>query len=199
VWAWLTAFAATQLGRQDFEWLPLVDIRACAPLAPGEPLFETALVFENYPLDPAGWRWGARTHASDLRYIGGRANHPLTLFIFPGAALEFRAVYDARRLPADRVAAMLAHLAHLLTTLATADDLAIDAWSPLDDAARRRLIGSFPALDGARPTGVPARFAAIATAHPEAPAAVSAAGTLTYRQLQRRARQLAALLKEHQP
>jgi len=203
VWPWLSAFQHAQLGRQDYEWLPLVQIRDCAELAAGEPLFETALVFENYPLDPAGWRWGPKTKAGELHYIGGRANHPLTLFIFPGDRLMFRAVFDARRLPPGRVAALLRHLGHLLATIATGRDTTVGQWSPLDDAELRRLVApprppGPPArpVAGPPPATVPELFARVASDRPEALAAVSASGALTYRNLQQRVSRLAALLKE---
>jgi hypothetical protein len=200
VWQWLGAFQQAQLGRQDHEWLPLVHIRDCAELAAGEPLFETALVFENYPLDPARWRWGSRTTAGELSYVGGRANHPLTLFIFPGEQLMFRAVFDARRLPSDRVAALLRHLARLLTAIAGGRDTTVGQWSPLDDGELRRLTSPpRPRPPEPRPATAPERFAAMARERPDALAAVpvsGASGAVTYRELQRRVRRLAALLKQ---
>ncbi|PYQ55777.1 MAG: non-ribosomal peptide synthetase, partial [Acidobacteria bacterium] len=51
--AWLERLQASQLELRQHEWTPLAEIQKLVDLPPGEPLFASLLVFENYPFNPA--------------------------------------------------------------------------------------------------------------------------------------------------
>jgi non-ribosomal peptide synthetase component F/ubiquinone/menaquinone biosynthesis C-methylase UbiE len=50
---WLKAFQLRQVEQRRFEYAPLLDIKAWSEVPPDQPLFETYLTFENFPIDPA--------------------------------------------------------------------------------------------------------------------------------------------------
>ncbi|HNP73167.1 MAG TPA: condensation domain-containing protein, partial [Kouleothrix sp.] len=50
--AWLKAFQMRQVEQRRFEYAPLLDIKAWSDVPADQPLFETYLTFENFPIDP---------------------------------------------------------------------------------------------------------------------------------------------------
>ena len=49
--AWLRALQAEQVELREYEYSPLVEVQSWSEVGRGRPLFESLLVFENYPLD----------------------------------------------------------------------------------------------------------------------------------------------------
>src|SRR5690606_36426856 len=91
---WLRDLQQRNLDRDRHAHMPLHDIQRWAGYA-GQPLFDSLLVFENYPVD----RVLAERDDDELRFGSGRhaeqTNYPLTLVIQSGATLEI--VYDFAR------------------------------------------------------------------------------------------------------
>jgi amino acid adenylation domain-containing protein len=103
---WLDAIQARNLRVRRHEWTPLNVIQSASPIRPPAPLFESVLVFENYPaancaFDADGLRlsrWAVR----------GWTDFPLTLSVRASAeSLSFTIDYDKRRF-ARRTAQRLA-------------------------------------------------------------------------------------------
>ena len=94
---WLRYLQESQAEMSQFEYTPLSQVQAWSGLRRDTALFESILVFENYPA--ISW-----TSASEpeLR-IGNvqsreRSNYPLTLWVTPGRELHLKIGYDANRL-----------------------------------------------------------------------------------------------------
>jgi Condensation domain len=195
-WPWLAGVGRDQEPRQEHDTLPLVRIQECSELPRGTALFDSALVFENYPLAQAFGDWGGSLTVDDVRYRGGRANHPLTVFVLPGADVTVRAVFDAARLDAAAVRRMLDHLVAILAAFAagTGDGPVLGEVDLLGPDERRRLLAGDSTPDF--PTGPPvwSLLAAQARRTPGAPAAVRGGLTLTYSELHRRAQALANVI-----
>ena len=51
VWSWLTELQQQQAEMRMFEYSPLVDVQGWSEVERGTSLFESILVFENYPVD----------------------------------------------------------------------------------------------------------------------------------------------------
>ncbi|HZS20149.1 MAG TPA: condensation domain-containing protein, partial [Pseudonocardiaceae bacterium] len=51
--SWLRELQTAQIESRRFDYLSLAQIQACSQLPPGGGLFDSIVVFENYPLDPA--------------------------------------------------------------------------------------------------------------------------------------------------
>ncbi|MGH9828420.1 MAG: condensation domain-containing protein, partial [Blastocatellia bacterium] len=98
----------------EYEHSSLADILRWSGAAPGSELFDTVLVFENYPVDSSRLeRWGELTVKS-IRSIE-ETNYPVTLQITPAARLAIRLSYRMPDLDAVSVKRILEQLRVVLT------------------------------------------------------------------------------------
>src|SRR5215472_9171391 len=83
----------------------------------GRPLFESLLVYENYPSDPGAAGPGA------LRVTGVASfeltNYPLTIAVVPGPPVLLRCLYDRGRFEDAVMERLLGHLGVLLGELSS--------------------------------------------------------------------------------
>ena len=196
---WLRALQADNLAMREYEHTPLVEVQRWARHG-GQALFDTLIVFENFPMDeallaaaPGGLRFGA---------IGGQddTHYPLTItaVVTGGAspALRLHYSYDATRFSASQVAAFAAQTAHLLNALADNPGLACGALPLLADDAQASLL---TAGENAQryPSEEPVHrlIERQARLRPQAPALVYNDVTLSHDALNRRGNRLARQLR----
>ncbi|MGW6458142.1 amino acid adenylation domain-containing protein, partial [Streptomyces sp. NPDC055078] len=192
--ALLTRLQDEQASLLDHQHLGLAEIqRAAARPAGGGDLFDTLVVFENYPGDTE------LSDSSGAVRITGHAFHdavhyPLALIVKPGRRLDLRLKHHAERLEGSRVRALAERLSRILQALA--DD-------PARPAAAVELL-SARELANAHATGaereVPettlaAAFEARVSRAPGAEAVIFGEECLTYAELDTRAASLAARLR----
>src|SRR5215213_2458521 len=190
---WLAALQASQVAMRRAEHAPLVDVQRWSEVPAGVALFDHVLVFENLTLPaelsrPLPDLEVAEEAASSL------ANYPLMVVALPGRDLTLSLRYDAGRFEDAQVARMLEHLAVLLTALAEDRDATLGELPLLGEEERHQVLlelndtrSEFP-----REASLPALFAAVAAAAPEAPAVVEADGeTWSYRRLDEESNRLA--------
>jgi amino acid adenylation domain-containing protein/non-ribosomal peptide synthase protein (TIGR01720 family) len=193
---WLRELQAQQAEVRRFEGTPLVEIQERSALGRGTPLFETLLVFENYPLEAAlGEGGGAPFAITDVR-TSDETHYPLTVVAVPGESLGIGLYHDARELAPAAVRRMLRHLDAVLARIADGDDLELRQVTALP-GAERQLLREWGALAAQPPTAAPAvqtRFAERAAAAPEGTALLWDGGSLTYGELDRRVAELAERL-----
>ncbi|MFD3455113.1 non-ribosomal peptide synthase/polyketide synthase [Streptomyces sp. NPDC058691] len=177
----------------DHQHLGLAEIQRAAGHAGGGELFDTLVVFENYPAET-----GLADPSGAVRVTGhafhDTVHYPLALIVKPGRRMDLRLKHHARRIDADAVRALAGRLTLLLEAIA--DDpgrpvVSVDLLTAHErDAAH---------LEGAAheipATTLPAAFAAQAARTPGATAVVYGATTLTYAELDARAEALAARLR----
>ncbi len=94
---WLQLLQREQAALYQYQNTPLADIQRWSEIPRGTPLFESLLVFENYP---AGDPFEAvdRSLRIDGVQVLEQTNYPLTLAVFPGRRLLVRAIRDEGRL-----------------------------------------------------------------------------------------------------
>ncbi|MDX2548094.1 non-ribosomal peptide synthetase [Streptomyces sp. WI04-05B] len=176
----------------DHQHLGLAELQRVAGLAGAGELFDTLVVFENYPAatglaDPTG----------TLRLTGHEfhdaVHYPLALIVKPGRRLDLRLKHHAQRLDSDAVRRIADRLSRILHALAA---------DPGQRVADVELLSADELLD-AHPTGEPrdipgttlaAAFEAQVARSPRATAVVYGGETLTYRELDDRAAELARRL-----
>ncbi|MCC6552301.1 MAG: AMP-binding protein, partial [Polyangiaceae bacterium] len=127
--AWLRGVQALGLRMRQHEHTPLLSVQQWSELPPGLRPFETLVVFENYPVAPAGGAGEGGAEASF--FVGARTNYPLTLLVGPGARLSLRIVYQKRFFEPSTVARIGGELATILSAMS------------LDGGAK---VGSLPVL-----------------------------------------------------
>ncbi|MDX6614894.1 MAG: hypothetical protein QOD75_4080, partial [Blastocatellia bacterium] len=138
--SWLKSLQTQSVEARDFEHTRLVDVQQWSDLPPGQSLFDSILVFENYPTDESIWAFGSDLKLTDARSIVSRTNYPLTLLAMPGAELTLRLIYDANRFDGDAIARLLGHMATLLAAMIRAPEQLVSELSMLSDAERAQLL-----------------------------------------------------------
>ncbi|HVG07844.1 MAG TPA: amino acid adenylation domain-containing protein [Thermoanaerobaculia bacterium] len=94
---WLRDLQALQQEALQFEYAPLAQVQRWCDLQTGAPLFESILVFENFPFDSsrnAGSPGSLRMR--DIRSFVGET-FPLNLTVIPGAEISLQIKFDAGR------------------------------------------------------------------------------------------------------
>ncbi|WP_342064775.1 amino acid adenylation domain-containing protein [Cupriavidus sp. OTU4895] len=119
--AWLQALQQENLSLREHEHVPLYEIQRWANQG-GQPLFDSILVFENYPIDAAlrereqhGLRIGEIRHAATT-------NYPLTLVVAGNQTLDIACSYATELFSAGRIAELQQHFVAVLGQLAAAPD-----------------------------------------------------------------------------
>ncbi|MEV7457103.1 amino acid adenylation domain-containing protein [Pseudarthrobacter oxydans] len=102
---WIQSVQDTQVAGRTHDHYPLPEIQARTELPSGQPLFESLLIFENFPKG-AGWSDRAGLSVEQERYIGW-TNYPFAIEAMPDDDLYFQVKYDLAFFDADRVEAIL--------------------------------------------------------------------------------------------
>ncbi|MCV2463659.1 amino acid adenylation domain-containing protein, partial [Streptomyces sp. ICN988] len=180
----------------DHQHAGLADIQRWTGL--GE-LFDTSMVFENYPLDRAAL--GTLADRAGLRLVDARAHEgahfPLSLVVHPGERLRLRIDHQPDLIGAAEAERTVARLARVLRQFAADPAIPTGRAEVLADAERATLLEAWNATDRAVPAdALPQLFEAVAARSPQATAVLCGDDELTYGDLNARANRLAGLLVE---
>ncbi len=186
---WLQGLQTQQLEMRQYEYSALAKIQRWSDVEPGQPLFESIVVFENYPTNEAGER---SLRIKDMHYRE-QSNYPLALLVLPGDEMRLLVIYDQARFEEDAARGVLRHLNTLLVSIGQDPAQKIADLSLLDASEYQQVVVDWN--DTKRPLGelvwVHEQIATIARRAPEQKAVVASDGALTYGELDGRANQLA--------
>ncbi|WP_454843557.1 non-ribosomal peptide synthase/polyketide synthase [Pseudomonas gorinensis] len=194
---WLQQVQAQNLSLREHEHTPLFDIQRWAG-ASGAALFDTLLVFENYPVSaalaagaPAGLTF------SDVQNIE-QTHYPLTVLLGAGAGLEFEFSFDVQVFSEAQIEQLATHFQYLLQGLASTTAQRLGDLPSLTEAARRQVLGDWNATARDYPVQrcVHELIEAQVARAPQAPALRFGDVSLSYAELNRRANRLAHRLIE---
>jgi amino acid adenylation domain-containing protein/non-ribosomal peptide synthase protein (TIGR01720 family) len=193
--AWLRELQEQQSESRRFDFVSLARIQALSELPAAEALFDSMVVFENYPFDeePAA---GAGIAIREVR-AEDATNFPLCLRAYLGDRLGFDIAYDPALFDAATAERAARHLGTLLTGIADGAGRTLDDLRLLTGAEERRAVREWN--DTARPIpqgSLAELFAEQAARTPDAIAVTDGAATLSYRQLDVWSGQLAAVLAD---
>src|SRR5829696_1421980 len=197
---WLTGLQAEQVVLRDYEYSPLVEVQSWSEVGRGRPLFESLLVFENYPLDAAALKENLSLHLKDVRSFD-RTNYPLTVVAIPAEELFLQALYDRRRFTDNSIERLLGHLRTLLESIAaqtSAPSQTLAELELLTSRDREQVLVEWnnTARDYPRDLCLHEIFEAQVERTPDRIAAVHTGEELTYRELNARANKLARYLRK---
>jgi len=116
--AWLVRFHDLQAGLHQYWYAPLSSIQQWSDVPPGRPLFESILVFENYPFDANVHDQLRRFGVSDVRTFS-MTNYPLTVVAVPGRELRLTLSYERERFDSATIERMLGHMRTILEGFAS--------------------------------------------------------------------------------
>jgi amino acid adenylation domain-containing protein/non-ribosomal peptide synthase protein (TIGR01720 family) len=140
--SWLCEIHLSQIDLDQYAYSSLIDIQKWSDIPSGTPLFETLLVFENYPVDRSFDRHPGGLRLGEVRAFD-QTNYPLTLTAVPGSRMVIRITYDTSRFEQATIERMLGHVRTLLEGFVA-------------DAGRR--LGEFPMLTAGEQEQLLTRF-----------------------------------------
>ncbi|RON47134.1 non-ribosomal peptide synthetase [Pseudomonas frederiksbergensis] len=187
--SWLQSVQAQNLALREFEHTPLADIQRWAGQG-GEALFDTLMVFENYPISealeqgaPQGLRFGPVANHE-------QTNYPMTLLVSLGEQLSVHFSYQHDSFAPSAVAQLGGHLQHLLAQMTGAGERSLSELT-LQDSVVLTAEANF-----ATELCIHQRIANQVAATPDALAVTFAQTHLSYAELDSQANRLAHKLIE---
>jgi len=188
--SWLADIQAKLTLTRRYEYSPLSQIRTWAGLPASLSLFDSLLVFQNYPFAVEAGQPAQRLSFRPVIDFE-KTSVPLTLFVTPPPASALRLLFHRDRFAPEATDEIMRYLGAILEALTGAERLAaVAAAAQQPDLAGRGASVRYPDAGQTLPGLIERQ----ATATPDAVAVVAEDGSLTYRQLVRRARQTAAAL-----
>ncbi|MDB9524396.1 amino acid adenylation domain-containing protein [Oscillatoria sp. CS-180] len=189
---WLQQLQNQQLEQQPYEYTPLVQIHGSSDIPRSLPLFESIVVFENYPVEPA-LKQGVRNFAIEDVITAEQTNYPLTLFAAAQQTLDFKVQYDCSRFTSASIERSLGHLETVLKALIEPDQTI--GTLPLLTEQEHQQFAAWNQTEQPIPDCcVHEQIAEQAQATPDATAVIFEDVVLTYRDLEQQANQLAHYL-----
>jgi amino acid adenylation domain-containing protein len=194
---WLAHLQRQAFEIRDFEYTPLGFIQRWAGVPQGRSLFNTLLVFENYPRE--AYSQDPDEHMKVKFYQSIFSTHyPLFTFVFPDRQLAIRIMYNRTQFDDAAVTRMLGHFRTLLEGMVANPGRRVVYLPMLTQEERHQLLVEWneTAHEYAKDKCIHQLIEAQAKSTPDAVAVTCEAQGMTYRELNARANQLAHCLRE---
>jgi surfactin family lipopeptide synthetase C len=185
-----------QTARELHGHVGLTEIQTWSEVPRGTPLFESLFIFENYP-HGAPNVLDASLEISDIRSYE-RTHYPLSVAVIPGERIAVQVSYNRGRFEQEAMARLLGHYQRLLEGIAAKPDARLSELPLFDDAERNRVLLDWneTSRDYAKDVLLHELIEAQVERTPDAVAVVFEDQRLTYREVNRRANQLAHRLRK---
>jgi amino acid adenylation domain-containing protein/non-ribosomal peptide synthase protein (TIGR01720 family) len=194
---WLQEIQQHHLQMREYEHSKLTDIHQIIGFPAAEPLFESILVFENYPIDQSLKTQGKDLQVDNIEFYE-KTNYPLTIAFIPDNGLILRLNFETKFLSPAAAKTMLERLKRVLLQLAENPDLHLGAIELLSTVEKEETIalansqkitwGDFQAAHQI--------FEERVDSNPDATALVFEDESITYKELEQRSNLLASRLRE---
>ena len=192
---WLRHLQNEQAECSAYEFASLADVQRLSDVAPGQPLFETILVFENVP-EAQSSELAPSLEVSEDRFVD-RSHFPMALLALPGDALELTLVYDRQRFATANVERLVRHLRNIIEAIAEDPERRLADVALMSEDESRDILVDWSHSDPSHTSEktVLQLFDRQVECNPEAIAVISDATEMTYRELELAAKRLARRLK----
>jgi amino acid adenylation domain-containing protein/non-ribosomal peptide synthase protein (TIGR01720 family) len=194
---WLKRLQSEQAGAREYEYVGLAEVQGWSEVGRGTPLFESVVVFENYPVDES------LTGADDATApdLGAgfveKTNYPLTLLVRSDTELSLQLSFDCQRFDESAIERTLRHLLTLIESMTSRPDARLSELELIDADERRQLVEEWNDTRTELPgVCVHELFERRAASAPEAVALISDGGQMSYGELNEKANRLARLLRK---
>ena len=195
--SWLESLQYQHVAMRPFESTSLSALQRLCGLGGGEHLFESILVFENYPVDQALSAAEMPFEVGEVQAVW-KTNFPLTLIFVPGKQLTMKISYQGELFSLASIQRLMSQFQHTLENFLEYADKPVQEISLLDKAERVRMLHIWNQT--ARPypseSNIGAEFDVAVSSAPHHPALWSEGEVLSYQALAQRANQLAHYLVE---
>jgi amino acid adenylation domain-containing protein len=171
----------------------LVKVQQWSDIVPGVALFDSIVVFENYPGNDKNAQRSLQIRNTQYSEL---SNYPLALLVLPGTELRLLMIYNRNRFEPDTVERIVNHLRTILEAMALQSPKTLAEIPLLDEREREEVLvnwnNTYTPVETEHPLfRVVGKYAA---QNPNAEAVIAQDGSLTYTQLNERANQLAHCL-----
>lgn len=192
---WLREVQSKAVEARWYEYSPLAAVQRLSQIKVGSPLFESLLVFENYPVDKM-----LQERIGELTITDGRGRertgYPLTLIIgTAGEKLSLLAIYDQRRFDPALVKSMLRHFETLLVNMTSNSQQRVEELTLLSEDERSVLLSNPNGAIRSSPVTITELFKRQVRRTPDKIAVNCGDEQLTYCELDERAERLARALQ----
>ncbi|MCI0495000.1 condensation domain-containing protein, partial [candidate division KSB1 bacterium] len=195
--SWLKEFQTQLTELRQFEYSSLVQIQGWSEVPRDLPLFNSILVFENYPVSESMSEKEGSFKISDFEFFS-RTNYPLTVVASPGKQIGLEIAYEKKRYDAETINRILRHLEKALESFFAEPDQHLSKMSFLTESERHQILVEWNQTSTDYPHDKCAHelFEAQVAQTPDAIALIFEDQEITYQQLNDRVNQLAHYLRK---
>ncbi|GJL56403.1 MAG: hypothetical protein NPIRA02_35350 [Nitrospirales bacterium] len=194
---WLQILFTKNIDIREYEYAPLSHIQRWSDVKNGQPLFESLLLFENYPMEH-GFEGVQQTLTLSDVTINSQTHYPLTVDVNPGPPLQVTVSYARGRFSDRTITQILQHYRMLLETIVREPTQCLGDVCMLTKKEAQCLLTDWNATTrqwDERAQSVVELFEAQVAQTPEAVAVVCEHESVTYAELNARADRLAHQLQ----
>ena len=195
--SWLQELQQKQAEIQDYAYVSLAEIQRLSDIPPGVPLFESLVVFENYPREALSRDSRQSLRVKDVENFE-ETNYPLTVVAIPKQELLIQLIYDTGRFTQDTIERMAGHLQTILTGIVTEPLQRVTQLPILTTEEQHQLLVEWNNTEADYPLdkSLHQLFEEQVAQNPEGIAVIFEDQKLTYQQLNNRGNQLAHCLRD---
>ena len=195
---WLKTIQTQFLELRQYEYSSLVNIQNWSEVPRGQALFDSILVFENYPIDSSVFQnQHHMMEVQNIQYLE-QSNYPLSLIVIPHRPLILKVIFDRNHYDDESIVRLTGHLQHLLESISVNPDQAIDGIPLLSKSEQHKLLIEWnrTRVDYPQNLLIHQSFEEHVKATPDKIAVEETEYQLTYEKLDYRANQLAHYLQK---
>jgi hypothetical protein len=138
--SYLKRLQSRQAEARQYEYSPLLKVQGWSEAARDAPLFESIVVFENYPVDAILYERANMALQISQSQAFEITHYPLTLTVFPDAELTVKCPYNRQWFTEQSIVRALEHLKIILQEMAAGADRQLDEISLLTEAERQSVM-----------------------------------------------------------
>ncbi|MEH2140423.1 amino acid adenylation domain-containing protein [Nostoc sp.] len=193
---WLRLLQQEYIEREQYSYTPLVDIQGVSEVPRTQLLFESLVVFENYPVNVTLQQLPGNLSIGELQ-DRGQTNYPLTLLAIPGEEMTVKIYYDRDRFDPEIIDRMAGHFLTLLEGITVNPHRTPGELPLLTPAEQNLLLVEWNATSAAHPINrcIHQLFEEQVKKTPQALAVVYDNQQLTYEELNQQANKIARYLQ----
>ncbi|MEB3282827.1 MAG: amino acid adenylation domain-containing protein [Lyngbya sp.] len=197
--SWLQTLQTQQIEREQYAYSSLIDIQQWSEVSTGKSLFESLLVFENYPISIDTVLNQSNSSLKISQAWGfEKTNYPLALFVLPNSELLFRIDYNKSRFIPEKIKRILKHFKILLLELISNPQARLFELSLFSPTEQHKLVIEWNKTETelSHQAAIHQLFEAQVKQTPDAVAVADEHQQLTYQTLNYKANQLAHYLQK---
>ena len=137
---WLKTLQNQLLELRQYEHSSLANIQNWSEVPRGQALFDSIMVFENYPIDSSVFQNQQHVmKVMNIRYLE-QSNYPLSLIVIPHRPLILKVIFDRNHYDDESIVRLTDHLKNLLESIATNPGQSIDEIPLLSNPEKHKLL-----------------------------------------------------------